>query len=259
MPDTIEYADIPYLVEILSYLPLDPVDDEDVQSYIQNITNLIAINYKYEQYQFAYFGIHLLYMTYVYCTIWKISRINPERYCDAVVFAKPYFGRESDFDIENVTSIFEYSIIPEKEISKIFKIIGLDKAQINSVRGLVVIRNDMAHASGKFEILTEESFGVKANSIITSMKNIHNSMDKQIRKWFLDILLRFNGEEFSDYENISDIISEQMIQNFKLSSNELIICNTMSLKAFMEQDGVKATRIKEFKASVSQYCQQLEI
>ena len=92
MSDVVDYTEVPYLQEILNYLPIDPADEEDVINYIQNVTNLIAVNYKYEQYQFAYFGIHLLYMTYIYCTAWKISQIEPDRYKDAIIYARPYSG-----------------------------------------------------------------------------------------------------------------------------------------------------------------------
>lgn len=85
MSDVVDYTEVPYLQEILNYLPIDPADEEDVINYIQNITNLIAVNYKYGQYQFAYFGLHLLYMTFIYCTAWKIGQIEPERYKVAIV------------------------------------------------------------------------------------------------------------------------------------------------------------------------------
>ena len=52
MSDVVDYTEVPYLQEILNYLPIDPADEEDVINYIQNVTNLIAVNYKYEQYQF---------------------------------------------------------------------------------------------------------------------------------------------------------------------------------------------------------------
>ena len=80
MTDIFDSSEVPYLQDIINYLPIDPIDEEDVITYIENITNLITVNYKYGQYQFAYFGLHLLYMTYIYCTVWKISRILPERY-----------------------------------------------------------------------------------------------------------------------------------------------------------------------------------
>lgn len=257
LPDVVDYTEVPYLQEILNYLPIDPVDEEDVSNYIQNITNLVAVNYKYGQYQFAYFGIHLLYMTYIYCTAWKISQIEPERYKDAIVFARAYSGREKDLKIEDAESIFAYSLMPEKDIARLFKIIELDKSQISAVSDLVDTRNEMAHASGKFEILTEDSFDVKVNGILNSMKTIHRHMDRPIRKWFEQVLLSFCAGEYEGYDNPKDVILEQMIQSFKLSVNELLVCNEMSVRSLITDHRDYQIKLKNFKKSVSEHCQEM--
>ena len=62
---------------------------------------------------------------------------------------------------DDADSIFTYSLIPEKDISKIFTIIDLNKSHITNVSDLVDTRNEMTHASGKLEILTKESFDAK--------------------------------------------------------------------------------------------------
>jgi len=257
MSDVVDYTEVPYLQEILNYLPIDPADEEDVINYIQNITNLIAVNYKYGQYQFAYFGLHLLYMTYIYCTAWKIGQIEPERYKDAIVFARPYNGRERDLKIEDADSIFAYSLIPEKDIARLFKIIELDRSQISAVGDLVDTRNEMAHASGKFEILTEDGFDAKANSVLTSMSCIHRCMDKPIRKWFSEVLLSFCQGEYDGYDNPKDVISEQMIQSFKLSANELLVCNEMSVSSLITAHRGYQAKLRAFKTAVTEHCQEM--
>ena len=257
MIEEIDYTEIPYIQEILNFLPINPEDEEDVINYIQNITNLIAVNYKYGQYQFAYFGVHLLYMTYVYCVAWKIGQIEPDRYKDAIVFARPYNGRERDFKIEDADSIFSYSLMPEKEIAKLFRIIGLDKSQIAVVSNLVEMRNEMAHASGKFEILTEDIFDAKVSNVITSMKNIHRCMDTLIRKWYEQVLISFCKGEYEEYDNPKDIIAEQMIQSFKLSTNELLVCNEMSVSGLITAHREFQTKLKDFKKAVSDHCQKM--
>lgn len=257
MSDVVDYTEVPYLQEILNFLPINPDDEEDVINYIQNITNLVAVNYKYGQYQFAYFGIHLLYMTYIYCTAWKISQIEPERYKDAIVFARAYSGREKDLKIEDAESVFAYSLMPEKDIARLFKIIELDKSQISVVSDLVDTRNEMAHASGKFEILTEDSFDVKVNGLLTSMKTIHRNMDRPIRKWFQQVLLSFCAGEYEGYDKPQDFVFEQMIQSFKLSTNELLVCNEMSVSALITAHRGYQAKLKEFKKAVTEYCHEL--
>lgn len=44
MTDSVDFTQIPYLQDILNFLPIEPVDEEDIINYIQNITNLIAVN-----------------------------------------------------------------------------------------------------------------------------------------------------------------------------------------------------------------------
>lgn len=44
MAEDIDYTEIPYLQEILNYLPINPNDEEDINSYINNIRNVLKIN-----------------------------------------------------------------------------------------------------------------------------------------------------------------------------------------------------------------------
>ena len=66
LQDFADYGDIPDLQAILNFLPIDPDDKEDINNYVKNITATVYTNYKHGHYQFAYFGVHLLYMTYIY-------------------------------------------------------------------------------------------------------------------------------------------------------------------------------------------------
>lgn len=254
MDNFIEYTEVPYLQDMLNHLPISP-EDEEISSYIQNIINLIRVNYKYEQYQFAYFGLHLLYMTYIYSTAWKISQISPKRYSDVIVFAKPYHGREKDLKIEEARSIFAYSLLPEKDISKLFRIIDLDKSQISYVSDLVDARNEMAHASGKFDILTEQGYDTKAHSVMSSINNIHNCMKTLIRQWYTETLISFCKGEFNDYSE-EDVIEEHMVQGFYLSVKELLICNEMSVSSIISEHRGFDKKLRSFKKRLSDYCKE---
>lgn len=249
-----DFADVPYLEEMLSFLPIDADDREDANTYLKNIADSMLVNYGNEQYQFAYFGLHLLYMTYIYFAVRKISIILPERYADAVVFAKPYRGQNLDFN--NLESTFDYSFVAEKELPNILKIIGLDDGQIGKIGGLVDNRNEMAHANGRFAILNERAFQTAAHGILDSTRNIHNRMDKQIRAWFKVFLLRYCDDEFAEYDEIIDIITEQMIQGFNLSVQELLVCNEVSLKQLISENTEFKEKLTGFKNVLRQYCEE---
>lgn len=256
MEDAFDYSEIPCLLEVLNYLPINPNEEEDVVGYINNITDLIAINYKYGQYQFSYFGLHLLYMTYIYSVAWKISQIEGERYRDAIVFARAYNGRERDLKIEEAESIFSFSLLPEKEISKLFKIIDLDRKEITVVCDLVDSRNDMAHASGKIQLATSDGFEVKASNILESMKNIHKCLEKLIRRWYAQVLISFCKGEYEGYDQPLDLITEYMIQTYNLSIKELLVCNEMSISSLITEHRGFEKKLKLFKKSLFDYCKE---
>lgn len=133
----------------------------------------------------------------------------------------------------------------------------LDKSQIAVVGDLVDTRNDMAHASGRFEIFAEDSFDAKVNSVLASIRVIHRCMDKPIRKWCEQILLSFCAGEYEGYDNPEDFISEQMIQSFKLSTNELLICNEMSVSSLVSAHRGYHEKLKGFKKVVFEHCQEM--
>ena len=60
--------------------------------------------------------------------------------------------------------------MPEKDIAKLFRIIELDASRIAEVGNIVDARNEMAHASGRFKITSQETFEAKIHSILSSMK-----------------------------------------------------------------------------------------
>ena len=112
----------------------------------------------------------------------------------------------------------------------------------------------MAHASGKFYILNEEGFEVKVNSIFTSIKNIHKHMNGPIRNWYGKVLLSFCRGEYEGYDDPKDIIVEQMIQSFKLSIEELLICNEMSVNSLISAHTGFKEKLKSFKKEIKKYC-----
>ena len=60
-----------------------------------------------------------------------------------------------------------------------------------------------------------------------------------------------------EYESPKDFIVEQMIQTFKLSTNELLICNEMSVSSLITEHRGYETKLKAFKKAVTSYCQEL--
>ena len=80
---------------------------------------------------------------------------------------------------------------------------------------------------------------------------------KPIRKWYGQVLLSFCKGEFDGYDDPKDVIIEQMIQTFKLSTNELLICNEMSINGLITEHRGYQTKLRDFKKSVSDHCLEM--
>ena len=268
MERDIDFNNVPYLAEILQHLPHDPASDVDFSTYINEIRDSVAVNYSHSKFQFAYFGIHLIYMTYIHCTAWKISVMNESRYMDAVAFVRPYPGEE--LDLYNVQSVFDFSRIPERDIGKILNIIEIDhteikrivkteighrfKARIGQISSLVDSRNDLAHATGKIIVPNEAELKTRTNSIMTSINNIHQRMGVEVKRWYREVLpdfcLRY-GDDFDIWEN--------MVQDYNLSLKELLVCNEMSIRSLAESHPNLSIKLKEFKEGLKEVCINLGI
>ena len=82
-------------------------------------------------------------------------------------------------------------------------------------------------------------------------------MDVYIRKWYAQVLLSFCRSEYEGYDNPKDVILEQMIQSFKLSVNELLVCNEMSVSSLITDHRGYQSKLKDFKKAISAHCQEM--
>jgi hypothetical protein len=250
LADTANLTDVPFLGELLNYLPINSSDKKDVNTYLNNITNAILANYSNEQYQFAYLGLHLLYMTYIYFSVRKVSVVMKDRYEAAAVLLRPYG------DYSNMDSAFGYSEVSESELPRILKIVSLDETQLGKIKRSVKRRNDLVHANGRFEISNEKTFFNYASELCDSTRDIHSRMEGQIRLWFKDFLLKYCNKQFPGYDEINDIITEQMIPEFNLSVQELLVCNEMGVKQIASENPEYKDALNEFTEALKEYCEE---
>jgi len=212
------------IYELIKYLPYE---DFEVNEYVESLSKTIQANYEKSEYQFAYFAVHLIFMTYIYCAVWKIARFHKERYEDTLLFTRPY--NKSETDLKDMKSVFSYSHLPEKDIFKFFMLIGLDDGYIGNILKLIDTRNEMAHATGKIQIYTLKDFENAVKEIMSIAERINNQMTSTIKNWYHNILVDFSKGKFieEDTRNIInpyDLIDKLMMVDYSLSAKELFVC-----------------------------------
>ncbi len=233
--------------EILDYLP---IDDLEVNDYVTPLFNSTLVTFEKEEYQFSYFALHLIFMTNIYSFIWKIGQFYKERYEDSLLFARPYNGCQVDF--KEIKSVFDFSNIPEKDIFEFFSLIGVEKSYIKSIKSLIDARNQMAHATGKFQISTEVEFNDAIRELMSVLENLQTKLNLTIREWYKFELLNYAKTELEEsHLTISDYIDSVFLTNHGFSKKDLIACVQFGLSRFRDKDQfdlskVEIDRIKEF-------------
>lgn len=210
---------------ILDYLP---IDDLEVNDYITPLLNSALVTFEKEEYQFSYFALHLIFMTNIYSSIWKIGQFYKERYHDSLLFARPYSGCEVNF--KEIKSVFEFSHLPEKDIFEFFSLIGVENSYIKSIKGLIDTRNQMAHATGKFQISTVDNFNAAVRQLNSVLEYLQSSLNLTIRDWYKAELLSYSKNPLAEnYPTITDYINDVFLNRYGFSKKDLTACNEFGL------------------------------
>lgn len=160
---------------IFLYLPLHYKSAEETE-YVQYLWKAFESNYQNEQYQFAFMGYHMLFMCFVYFTIWKIKSIHPKD------FEKISYGFEDC--LNTATSPFGFSEEQESRIMRIFKFWGLNE-RIGEYKKLVKERNNIAHSNGNIYYKEQDSVDVRISDALRFTEEIHQKTKSSIGKLFL--------------------------------------------------------------------------
>jgi hypothetical protein len=238
---------------IFDYLPLE---DIEVNGYTKPLYNSAIVTYEKKEYQFSYFAMHLIFMSFIYSTVWKIGQFHKEKYEDSLLFARPYNGSSVDF--KEINSVFEYSHLPEKDIFEFFALIGIDNGYIKSIKRLIDFRNEMAHATGTFQISSESHFNDALRELLSVSSNIQEKMNLAIRSWYREVLINYAKNGLTDtYATPTDFVAEVFINNLSFSKKDLEVCKDFGLNKLKnrKESGLSKEEIEkivEFHESVKE-------
>lgn len=129
---------------INSYLPLNFISPTEEQ-YLANLMRNFTEMSENEHYHFALFAYHLLFMSFVCHTLFKIKLWHPDKFeLGLSAFPKDKFKK-----YKNASSPFAFAPISESTLFDLLRILGINEGEITICKNqLVKPRNDRSHASG---------------------------------------------------------------------------------------------------------------
>lgn len=208
--------------KIFSYLPLLYKSNEEAE-YVQYLWKAFENNYQNGQYQFAFMSYHMLFMCFVYFTVWKIKSIHPDD------FDKITLGFNDC--LNSSSSPFGYSEEQESKIMQVLKYWGLNE-RIGEYKKLVKERNDIAHSNGNIYYKDQKSVDDRIDDVLRFCGEIHRKTKTSIEHSYILFLRDNYSVEDSPYSTIEEMLSDEYIRIHYISENDIKYCCECSMEGF---------------------------
>ncbi|WP_394757100.1 hypothetical protein [Rhodoferax sp.] len=214
---------------ILEYLP-NSFKEPGEKEYIEFLWDAFAANYEIGKYQMALLPYHMLYMSYVYFSIWQIKLMRPKDFSHAAIFQK------NEKQVMAATSPFTFYRVAEGEVFKFLRIIGCDEEQTAPFSGLVAERNKLAHANGMIVCANQASADAKIAEILKQVRAIQSHMTPVLYQCLQVFLLDSStpGEE-REYEDPADQIRELLVRKNYFSLKDIEGCMTFDVQTMSDE------------------------
>lgn len=210
-PISNDELDTTFLLELLYYFPIEKtyISTGSYDQYLFDLEKTVIDNYDAGNFQVSFFYAHLIFMSYVYYCVERAYQIEPDRMKDVFYPINAYSGRQDKPDIEKYKSIYDFSKIPEKEIFKVFRIMGMEDEKIKAFSKYISDRDDYAHATGKGNI-SEEKLIENVRAIKSNMDTLSELFQKNLKSLYIDFIKDHLDD---DYEIVMDNFNDLVFEN----------------------------------------------
>ena len=207
--NSIDYSE--FVDELLTFFPLNKVDWRAgiYDQYLYDLQKTVVDNYEKGNYQVSYFYAHLIFMSYVYYCVEKAYQLQPDRLKDVFYPLNAYRGKESKKpSLDNYKSVYDFSLFPEKDIFKIFHVIGMDDALIKNFAQYINNRDDFAHATGQGNI-SFDSLQQNIRTIRGNMESLFQVFQPHLKTIYVKYLFEHSTHPYSAIvDEIDEFISD---------------------------------------------------
>lgn len=215
---------------ILEYLP-NSFKEPGEKEYIDFLWDAFESNYEHGKFQFAMLPYHMLYMSFVYFSVWQIRLMRPTDFSHATIFQK------NEKQVMAGTSPFTLYRVAEGEVFRFLRIIGCDEDQIRPFSELVGERNKLAHANGTIACGNQSSADTKIAEILKQVRAIQLHMTPILHQCVKAFLLESATPiDERQYEDPTDQIRELLVHKNYFSLKDIEACMTFDLQCLCNED-----------------------
>ena len=133
----------------------------------------------------------MLTMRFVYFNLWQIKKTEPKNFEMSLIG----FGKDVEKNLIASTSPFVFSMIKERTVLRILKLIDCDNSEIGTYAKLVNDRNQTAHPNGHIFFRTKAALDIKITEILRVFEEIQTHSKPVIEHCYREFLIRSQDYE----------------------------------------------------------------
>lgn len=203
--------------ELRNYLPIY-FESKENNEYVEYLTSAYLKNVEAEKYQFSFIAFHILYMCFIYKTIWSLKKNGDTANFNAIMNSCRHKHKLSVY-----SSLFDISVLGETDSFNFIRLFPFHQNDIDKFSYPVKVRNHCAHASGKLHYKEKEIEEYVCKEL-EYISQIQQKTEPILKKMFIDFLREnWNPEKrpFSTSETaIDDFIRKNL---FSIKDIEYLI------------------------------------
>lgn len=206
---------------IRDYLPASYKNRNDGE-YIIFLWDAFESNYQNGKYQFAMLACHMLYMSFVYFSVWQIKLSRPDDYKKAAVFLAN--RKLAENDLLGASSPFTLSKLEERTIFRLLRLTGCESADVKPLMQLVDERNEIAHSNGNIFYSDQTAADRKIAEFLKQMDTIQTHLRPVLHECISKFLCDSYDPENRQYVDDDDQIREVLIHENYFSQKDIEAC-----------------------------------
>lgn len=212
-------------VPILEYLP-NTFKNKSESDYLAFLWETFESNYKNGKYQFAILAYHMLYISFVYFSVWQIKNSRPVDFGNSLIG----FSKDEEKSLLTASSPFAFWTIKEARIFRFLKLVGCENEAVGKFSKLVQQRNDIAHSNGNIFYNDSASADQKLVEVLVQVDAIQQCMTSVIHDCLCRFLLDSWDEDKREYYETTDQIREVLIHPNYFSQKDIEACLTFDIE-----------------------------
>ena len=216
--------------ELVDYLPLS-FNRPNEQEYVAFLWDAFETNYTHGKYQLAFLAYHMLTMSFVYFNLWQIKKTEPKNFEMSLIG----FGKDVEKNLIAATSPFVFSMVSERTVLRILKLIDCDNGKIGTYAKLVDKRNLTAHPNGHIFFSTQAALDIEIAEILRVVEEIQTHSKPVIERCYGEFLLHSHDHEERECPDATDQIREVLIHENYMSKMDIKLCLAYDLPDLRER------------------------